>query len=221
MVKKKICLQCRRPGFCPWVRKILWRREQQPTPVSLPGEPNGQRGLAGYSPWGCKESDTTKDWAQPWIYVYTYAHKPQRYYRFSSTPQSKHHNIHVYVYMKFLNTNSFKKKWLHVTRTGHTVCPNEFHLTPSWHQAVKFTWSKIKYRYKYIHRLYLLTYTYICIYCCCLTAKSCPTLLQPHGQQPARLLSPWDSQGKITGVGCHALLQRIFPTQGLNPHLLH
>ena len=34
------------------------------------------------------------------------------------------------------------------------------------------------------------------------------------------LLCPWDSLGKNTGVGCHALLQGIFPTQGLNPHLL-
>ena len=43
----------------------------------------------------------------------------------------------------------------------------------------------------------------------------------PHGQsQPARLLCPWDSPGKNTGVGCHALLQGIFPTQGLNLHLL-
>ena len=33
--------------------------------------------------------------------------------------------------------------------------------------------------------------------------------------------SPWDSPGKNTGVGCHALLQGIFPTQGLNLHLLH
>ena len=37
----------------------------------------------------------------------------------------------------------------------------------------------------------------------------------------ARLLCPWDSPGKNTGVGCHALLQGIFPTQGLNQHLLH
>ena len=36
-----------------------------------------------------------------------------------------------------------------------------------------------------------------------------------------RLLCPWDSLGKNTGVGCHALLQRIFPTQGLNLCLLH
>ena len=32
--------------------------------------------------------------------------------------------------------------------------------------------------------------------------------------------SPWDSLGKSTGVGCHALLQGIFPTQGSNLHLL-
>ena len=32
---------------------------------------------------------------------------------------------------------------------------------------------------------------------------------------------PWDSPGKDTGVGCHALLQGIFPTQGSNLHLLH
>ena len=36
-----------------------WRRKWQPTPVFLPGEFHGQRSLAGYSPWGCKESDTT------------------------------------------------------------------------------------------------------------------------------------------------------------------
>ena len=36
-----------------------------------------------------------------------------------------------------------------------------------------------------------------------------------------RLLCPWDSPGKNTGVDCHSLLQGIFPTQGLNPHLLH
>ena len=46
--------QCRRCGFNPWVRKIPWRRRCQPTPVCLPGKSNGQRNLAGYSPWGHK-----------------------------------------------------------------------------------------------------------------------------------------------------------------------
>ena len=44
--------------FNPWVGKIPWRRAWQPTPVFLPGEFHGQRNLGGYSPWGCKESDT-------------------------------------------------------------------------------------------------------------------------------------------------------------------
>ena len=48
---------------------------------------------------------------------------------------------------------------------------------------------------------------------------SCPTL-RPHGLQPARLLCPWDSPGKNTGVGCHALLHGIFPTQGSDLCLL-
>ena len=43
----------------------------------------------------------------------------------------------------------------------------------------------------------------------------------PHGLQPTRLLHPWDFSGKSTGVGCHFLLQGIFPTQGSNPGLLH
>ena len=45
--------------------------------------------------------------------------------------------------------------------------------------------------------------------------------LRPHGLSPTRLLCPWDSPGKNTGMGCHSLLQGIFPTQGLNPGLLH
>ena len=43
--------------------------------------------------------------------------------------------------------------------------------------------------------------------------------LRPYGLQPVRLLCPWNSPGKNTGVGCHALLQGIFPTLGLNPSL--
>ena len=52
--------RCRRSGFDPWVRKILWRREQISTPIFLPGEFHGQKSLVGYSLWGCKESDTTE-----------------------------------------------------------------------------------------------------------------------------------------------------------------
>ena len=45
--------------------------------------------------------------------------------------------------------------------------------------------------------------------------------MRPHRRQPTRLLHSWDSPGKNTGVGCHFLLQGIFPTQGSNPGLPH
>ena len=56
----RICLQFKRAEFNPWVGKIPWRRKWQPTLVFLPGKSDGQRSLAGYSPWGLKESDTIK-----------------------------------------------------------------------------------------------------------------------------------------------------------------
>ena len=48
-------------------------------------------------------------------------------------------------------------------------------------------------------------------------AQSCLTLCDPVDCS----LRPWDSLGKNTGVGCHFLLQGIFPTQGSNPGLPH
>ena len=56
--------------------------------------------------------------------------------------------------------------------------------------------------------------------CVCQVTTTLSDSLRPHGLQPTRLLCPWDSSGKDTGVGCHALLQRIFLTQGSNLCLL-
>ena len=66
------CRRCRRPRFDPWVGKIPWRRKWQPTPGFLPGESHGQRSLAGYSPWGRTELDTTER-------VNTHTHKYLQY----------------------------------------------------------------------------------------------------------------------------------------------
>ena len=54
------CTRRRRCRFDPWVGKIPWRRAWQPTPLFLSGESHGQRSLAGYRPWGCKEQDMTE-----------------------------------------------------------------------------------------------------------------------------------------------------------------
>ena len=49
-------------SFIPWVRKIPWRREWQPTPVFLPGKSHGQRSLAGHSPWGRNSQTRLSCW---------------------------------------------------------------------------------------------------------------------------------------------------------------
>ena len=53
-------LQCGRPRFNPWVGKIPWRKERLPLQHSCLENPHGQRSLAGYSPRGHKELDTTE-----------------------------------------------------------------------------------------------------------------------------------------------------------------
>ena len=72
------CRSRRRHGFNPWVAKILWRRRWQPTPVFLLEKFHGQRSLAGYSPWGHKESDTTE-------HTHTDTH-PSNWFCFSGGP---------------------------------------------------------------------------------------------------------------------------------------
>ena len=58
-----ICKQ----NVCVW--PCPWRRQWHPTPVLLPGISHGRRSLVGYSPWGCKESDTTE-----WLHFTPFTH---------------------------------------------------------------------------------------------------------------------------------------------------
>ena len=63
-----------------------------------------------------------------------------------------------------------------------------------------------------------------CLQCMRVKSPVMSDSVQPYGLRPARRLSSWDSSGKNTRVGCHALLQGIYPTQGSNlclPCLLH
>ena len=53
------------PGLILGSERSPWRRKWQPTPVFLPGEFYGHRNLEGYSPWGQKESDMTKQLTLP------------------------------------------------------------------------------------------------------------------------------------------------------------
>ena len=56
------------------VGKIPWRRAWQPTPVFLPGKSHRQRSLAGYSPWGCKESDMTEATEHTRMHMHAHTH---------------------------------------------------------------------------------------------------------------------------------------------------
>ena len=58
------------------------------------------------------------------------------------------------------------------------------------------------------------------VFMCMRVVTVVPDSLRPYGLETTRLLCPWDSPARILEWNCHALLQGIFPTQGLNPHLL-
>ena len=59
------CRKCKRCKFNLWVGKIPWRRKCQYSPAFLPGKFHEERSLAGYRPWGHKESDMTDNWTLP------------------------------------------------------------------------------------------------------------------------------------------------------------
>ena len=68
---------------------------------------------------------------------------------------------------------------------------------------------------QYFPFLYYLQET-LCVHVCSVT-QLCPTLCDPHGLQPARLLCPWHFPGKNIGGGCRFLLQGIFLNTGIEP----
>ena len=100
--------------FSPWVGKIPWRRKWQPTPVSLPGKSHGQRSLTGYSPQGCRESDTTEC---------TCTHTCKTQFRSRDTYKLKvrgwkRYSMQMEVKGKFEQHYSYQTKWTLKTVTG-------------------------------------------------------------------------------------------------------
>ena len=72
---KESACQFRRHGFDPWVGKIAWSRNRQPTPVLLRGEFHGQRSLVGYSPWFARVGH---NWVTEHILTYNWSPKRER-----------------------------------------------------------------------------------------------------------------------------------------------
>ena len=100
----------------------------------------------------------------------------------------------------------------------HLLAPTSPVVGPSPHRVP--SWS--------IFLLNILLWVILVCVCVCMRVRVCVCVshsvvsdsLQSHGPYPARFLCPWNSPGKNTEVGCHSLLQSIFPTQGLNLRLL-
>ena len=96
---------------------IPWRRKWQPTPVFLPGEFHKQRSLVGYSLWGCKESDTTKQL----IHTHTHTHT---------------HTLHRYI----IYTRDNRRLWKLVSSTDNWI--TQYSL-PSYEQHTLLTTSTL------------------------------------------------------------------------------
>ena len=115
------------------------------------------------------------------------------------------------------------------TLTGNTLItgPYSYHIylmlvAPMYIYNLNLSWEFKKCLCKCLTHHLHLDFRSTCSKCLheCSVAQSCP-ILWPYGLQPSKLLCPWNFPGKNTGTGCHFLLQGIFLTQGLNPHLLH
>ena len=96
-----------------------------------------------------------------------------------------------------------------------------FHFLSTSQRANNIPWTKNEPRGKPHMSVRSVSKCYTSVRSVSVSHSVVPDSLRPHGLQPTRLLCPWDSPGKNTGVGRHFLLQGIFPTQGLNPRLLH
>ena len=97
----------------PWVGKIPWKKEWQPTPVLLLGEFQGQRSLGGYRTWGCKELDTT-EWLMLSLFTFLSLEVEGKCYLFEM----------IKIYRWFFKTSTEGKVHLNACRI--VCCPSVF-----------------------------------------------------------------------------------------------
>ena len=135
LVAQSVRNPLRIPRFGPWVRRIPCRREQQPTPVFLPGESHGQRSLAGCCPWD-HELDMTQRLTHDMVIICQLCLKKLRGKEKKSTgacqtKQKLDWNVQITgCAIKFINKIIFHESSRVVTReNGHPGKPNTVGLT--------------------------------------------------------------------------------------------
>ena len=109
------------PGSFPW------RRKWHPNPVFLPGESHGQRSLEGYSPWGCKELDTTL-WLSTAVQPFWLEIKLLLLKWVSSTLKLSSHNTQSHPCNFISTSQSVEGYWEHICfPTSGFICPMKPH----------------------------------------------------------------------------------------------
>ena len=107
-------------AFDPCVRIIPWRREWLPTPVFLPGEFHGQRSLAGCSPWGCKESDTTERLTLSLSCIFLHVLFHMVYHRILTAVPCVHSRTMLFIHL-YMDASANPKLRLHPSPSLHPL----------------------------------------------------------------------------------------------------
>ena len=163
----------------------------QPSPVFLPGESHGQRNLVGYSPWGCKESDTTEQLMLKCMKGY--------FAGLFCTDIQLHDKVYC-IYNIYHRLDYFRiQLWEREQSVWHFISRGQN--LWKWGEG-----NRIGQKEKYD-----CTMVYHVLCSCYYLAKLCPTVLRPHGLQPTRIFISWDFLATNSGVGCHPPDPRIKP----------
>ena len=97
-----------------------WRRERLPTPVFLPGEFHGQRSLAGCSPWGCKESDTTERLTLSLSCIFLHVLFHMVYHRILTAVPCVHSRTMLFIHL-YMDASANPKLRLHPSPSLHPL----------------------------------------------------------------------------------------------------
>ena len=223
------CLPARQETWVqPRDRKISWRREWQPTSVSLPRELGGQRSPVGYSAWGGKRFSSCSSrghsncavWPSPCSGFSYFGARALGHMDFSSCgtwaqylwlPGSRA-QVQMLWHTGIAALQRMGSSWIRhqtcISCTGRQILFLLSHQGgPLWLLFRSALISTIFLNAKSISRARdTRRNTYIPC-CCCQVTSVMSDSVRPQRRQPTRLPRPWDSPGKNTGVGCHFLLQ--------------
>ena len=137
--QSRICLQCGRPRFSPWVGKVPWRRKWQPTPVFLPGESRGQRNLVGYSLWSCKALDTSEQLTLFTSLFFIHVSHNHRLQNITHTHTRTHTHLHSHLLPPSC-VCAFKLLYRTCAQMSHTHTPPHTYIHTAW--ASTHCWFK-------------------------------------------------------------------------------